>query len=1246
MLRRFWYPFESPENRHMLYDYLLVPLLLVVIGILVENNLLFSRFGPRHAAGLQATLTHKEQVLDRLMDQACARLDSADFRQNPFVMHGTWEPALLRENLTLFIYQGDSLLYWSDNHAECPDAFRLQNGSPTFFTQLNDGWYVVHRRTVGDRFIAGYILVRQDYALQNNLLVNEFQKDFRLPESVRLSVTHESGSTAFHAADGSYLFSMVFDGRYAYQRTVPAILYLCSFLILLYLFFYKIPFLLRGAWKRAYLFTCTAAVCGLKYAFQSWHFPRVIYDLSLFDPELFASSRVLSSIGDLCIWVLLAVFIAQMLYMHLHLSERTYQSRYVRWLIPAGLVVTCCTFHFVRSLTRDIVFNSSFFSLDKSLNVISPGSIMAYVVLLLGYAVFFAMAEKTLRLCLHLVNFKQYLRILAATFIGFELLKGLVGTPSSVSEMIVLAAILLYAGWIRLHRQAEYRYVDFVVIAFVVALYTTMHIVQDVSGKHADEMEQQAVMLSLRQDPVAEYLLMDIQEKLAEDDVLGGLVQAARRTAGQADEVTRYLTDRYFSGYWRHYSLEALVCTDESDLAAAGGSGCLDLFMERVENQGVRIQRSNVWFMEDDAGAGTSYLAWVPVRKEQQLTHLFLKLDAIAGSSSAGYPQLLIDRDAYVAPAPQGYSYAIYHNGLLVQREGSFAYSHNDKSYQPSDGASGFMRDGKYRHYVFRDKRNFVTVVTKRVYTPMNCIILFSSIVFTFFCLISIGFLASFLSDRRIRPAWNFSSKIQSAMVGLLFLFNAAVSIATLTYLERQMRTKDQVTLLSQLESVRDELKSVTSGTAAQYLNPDDRNDTRLSSLLSNLSGIFHTDIHVYGTDGVLKGSSRPELFTTGLTGRRINPAACHALMQQHQETCVLNEHIGRMSFSSGYIVWENSSRQPMAIINLPSFEKREDLVSRVTALTAAALNISVLMLVIAIVLSMIITRTITQPLRMVQEKISQVSIDNLSNKIVYKGDDEVGDLVKAYNRVVDELSAAIQKLARSERESVWREMAKQVSHEINNPLTPMKLSVQHLQRAWESGSEKFDGYMQRIPKMLVEQIDLLSSIAQEFSSLAKMPTAYNQPIDIVAKISNAITLFGSNGTSIQFDSHQHDSVYIYADKEQMLRVFSNLFKNAEQAVPPEREAEIKVDLLVRDGWVYIRVKDNGNGIPEDMQDRIFKPAFTTKTKGMGLGLAIVKNTIEAAGGTIGFKSRQGRGTSFTMRLPECSPDRTPGREA
>jgi nitrogen fixation/metabolism regulation signal transduction histidine kinase len=290
------------------------------------------------------------------------------------------------------------------------------------------------------------------------------------------------------------------------------------------------------------------------------------------------------------------------------------------------------------------------------------------------------------------------------------------------------------------------------------------------------------------------------------------------------------------------------------------------------------------------------------------------------------------------------------------------------------------------------------------------------------------------------------------------------------------------------------------------------------------------------------------------------------------------------------------------------------------------------------------ISNYLTNPLRLIQQKMRKVKLGRTNDPITWENRDEIGSLVVEYNRMINELALSAEKLAQSERESAWREMAKQVAHEIKNPLTPMRLSIQLLERAYKDKAPDIDQKLERMSRTLIEQIDTLASIANAFSDFAKMPRAINERMDLAEVARNAVELFRETSSGIQFvyaAGTNNTQAFICADREQLVRVFNNLLKNAVQAIPENQEGKIvvrieeKVENLSR--HFLVSITDNGTGIAPEMLDKIFVPNFTTKTAGMGLGLAMVKNIVEHCNGSIWFETKQNSGTTFFLSFPEMN---------
>ena len=284
---------------------------------------------------------------------------------------------------------------------------------------------------------------------------------------------------------------------------------------------------------------------------------------------------------------------------------------------------------------------------------------------------------------------------------------------------------------------------------------------------------------------------------------------------------------------------------------------------------------------------------------------------------------------------------------------------------------------------------------------------------------------------------------------------------------------------------------------------------------------------------------------------------------------------------------------------------------------------IYVVLLFVGIVLALILSNYISRNMRIVGAKLKKVRLNQSNEKLTWRHNDEMGQLIQEYNLMVEKLEKTAIDLAKSERESAWKEMAQQVAHEIKNPLTPMKLTLQMMQR------EKNLDELQDMSKHLLEEIEGLTSIAEAFSRFAQMPSLRLETHDVSYLSNRAIALYSDRGVQFLSDG----PIYASVDKEQWSRIIHNLIKNALQSVPEDRQPEIMVRIQKKLGQGIISVSDNGTGIPDEMKERVFEPNFTTKSSGMGLGLAMVRNLIQNFGGTIAFENGK-QGAVFTITIP------------
>ena len=398
------------------------------------------------------------------------------------------------------------------------------------------------------------------------------------------------------------------------------------------------------------------------------------------------------------------------------------------------------------------------------------------------------------------------------------------------------------------------------------------------------------------------------------------------------------------------------------------------------------------------------------------------------------------------------------------------------------------------------------------------------------------------------------------------------------------------------------------------------------------ISDVHSMELNLYDLKGDLLLSSRA-VFKQDKESPNINSSTLKILESTVEKRYVEFKTIDSLKMRYSYSYIKDNKFKPLAILNLPYEEDTDFYDNELQNFLIRFGQVYAFMFLIAIALSYFLSSYITKSLKVISDKIKETELNQLNERIVLEeGSKEINLLVQAYNSMVDKLEESASKLAHSEREQAWREMAKQVAHEIKNPLTPMRLTVQSFQMRFNENDPDVKKKLDDYSKTLIQQIDTMSSVANAFSNFASMPAQQNETLNVVKIVELSLEIF--NEDFIQFSSIEVE-IIARLDRTQLIRVITNLVKNAIQSIPEEQEIkQVQVNVFREDENVKITVKDNGKGISEENKARIFEPKFTTKSSGMGLGLAIIKNIIENYNGTITFESEENRGTTFFVSFP------------
>ena len=402
------------------------------------------------------------------------------------------------------------------------------------------------------------------------------------------------------------------------------------------------------------------------------------------------------------------------------------------------------------------------------------------------------------------------------------------------------------------------------------------------------------------------------------------------------------------------------------------------------------------------------------------------------------------------------------------------------------------------------------------------------------------------------------------------------------------------------------------------------------------IANIHNVNFNLYDLEGGLIKMSKPNFDTNDIE----TCLSADVLNQMNRSVSKrFVEKITQLggNYRSSYIMFTDTSAKPLGILNVPYFDDDSLNYGELKEFLIRLSYAYIIMILVAIAFAYFVSKYITKSLQTIRDKMKETRLEKRNQKIELVGASlEVSALVESYNSMIDELEDSAKKLATNEREQAWREMAKQVAHEIKNPLTPMRLSVQSFQHKFDPQDPEIHKKVDEYTKTLIQQIDTMSSIASAFSNFAKMPAQKLEFLNVVEVVDLALDIFPES--DIEFRSNEA-KITAKFDRAQLIRIITNLVKNAIQSIPDDRAPQISVFLHSNDSEVIIEVKDNGSGINETIEDKIFEPKFTTKTSGMGLGLPMIKNIIETYKGSIKFSSIKDQGTQFTVRFPKHSTD-------
>ena len=1137
------------------------------------------------------------------------------------------------EGIGIVVYKNWYLRIWPQNTVIVPDVY----GSNIFedrFIKLGNIYYVTVLHKFDEVDLVGLIHIKSEYNSASDLVEDHFNEDFYLSPDIKISTDPLQEPRIFDYTN-KYLFSLEQESQPIQKSAYSWVIFL--FFTGAMIAFFRL-FLLYFTYKKydsnyySYVIFALVLVTIIRLLMVKYQFPHFLYDFELFGPGIYASNWIAPSLGDLMLNTIFALFAILFARRSLKLDEYFKDIKKQSYYVYLGIfiVLTALFALQLNNLLSTIIRDSTVEFQPYKIFNINGFSILAFLTILtniIGFLLFFDWGINWLKKHLEW----KILMWVSNIIIAISLLVGVILIPEfswiSIFYFLLLINLILY-----FRKRSKVKFSFVIIFAAATGIYLT-HII-DIQNQERQfgRMKLLAVNLSVSQDFYAESRFQQISEQLPADPYVDTLLSAS---ATNPEELFQYLKRKYFNNYLTRYDMQLEICHEADSIfveeSTVQWQHCRQYHHNKALEQGEPVFKSNYFYMgEQDSRMQYMGMHDFLISAGEYVT-LIINLKAKVLNYNPGFTQLLERYDDQAASLIGNYSYAKYKKGKLESKFGECPYSLVDEPYLEGSGEYWRFCSTDYCHLVYNYSPDNMVVVSFPTVSFLQLLINFSYLFVFIFILFTVVALYYTYKRRGIVISNSIRNRIQFSMIGILLVSIIFIGGGSVLYISQAYEKKNMQIVNEKLHSVLTELQNQFANHETMYQVDEDY----VKFLMQKYSEVYNSDINIFDIDGNLLASSRPEVFKQEFLSRKMEYNAYVALRYNHLYQIIQQEKIGELTYYSAYVPLINKENNMLGFVNLPFFSNEDLLTEDISSIIVTFVNVYVLLILLSIIIALFISNNVTRPLQLLRQKMRQIDLKKHNNPIDMETDDEIGDLVKEYNHMVSELSRSASLLAQQERETAWRSMARQVAHEIKNPLTPMKLSVQLMLRAWDEKAPDFEERLKRVSNTLIHQIDTLSNIATEFSTFARMPSEQIEKVDINAVVRSASTLYDEY-KDVDVIANINEAVVfnVLADKSRMVRMLNNLIKNAAQAIPKGKKGNIWITTQQVGDKVLIMVKDNGDGIPMEIREKLFQPNFTTKTKGMGLGLAMVKNIVEGFGGKIWFETATGQGTTFYIQLP------------
>ena len=1133
---------------------------------------------------------------------------------------------------TFLVLKDHEIIAWNDNHLIPPvesmlDDFKMR------FVKYEAGEIVIRRwRIDEEQVLVAIISLHTQYKIANDYLTPHWNTDIFSTHHV--SLLDPLALQGFPVqVDQEIIFRVLpmpgFNQHLGLWNVLTLVFFTIALAVLLYFLFLRVR-LIAVHYPAAGFMVLAASLTILRVGMIMLEFPARYIDSKLFDPKFFASSEFNPSMGDLILNSVALLIVCIYLFRNYYrfgFFRYSLSHTVISWLVSVVCVVFVLFGMLYPFVVIQTIYNNSAITLSISESIqFDDLRIVAITSVLLSWISAFLFMHVFVRVFMHE---KRVWSIIIPVVIGSFVFISINRESGQIyfwsfltglTYLVIVISLKLYTSL------GKFQYATFAYLFMAVlclswnGMFAIRHFEQQTSVRQQFRFANNFL---LERDYFGEYLLHEAAQRISNDV----FIQRTMVSPFLGKEVIQQKINQVsLSRYFNRYHVDVFLYNALGEPLSSGDSVSFSELINTYQTDAFRTEYENVYWVTDPQGDfSRKYVVLIHLQKgETAVGFVVLELSLKRIIPESVYPELLVDNRFQQGYKTQAFSYAVVNDGKIQYNTGDVNYESlvNTHLENPQLYSGGILEESQL-HVAVQDNTGRVAIVSTAAPTAINHLADFSFQVVIGVALILLFLLVQGFLNYSLSKNIFLAVRIQLILNMAFFLPLIAVSVITLGLTTQSSQEQMNDDYLIKANRFREPV--------AFALEESKGNQAEFENQFTTLTTLANVEANVFHPSGELLVSSQPLIFENQLLAPYINPVALKQI-QLGDNVFVSTEQVGNLQFNVAYAaLFSPETGQRSGILAIPFFQSVSSLEQMQINVLANILTIFTLIFIALLVISFLVAKWVTAPLQMITKIIGRVSLTKTNTPLTWKSDDEIGLMVKEYNQMLIKLNDSKQELERSQRERAWREIAQQVAHEIKNPLTPMKLTLQQLERSIQKDDQRSDKLNKAVISLL-SQVNTLDDIASSFSSFAKMPEPIISEVELVGLLSKTINLHIQEA-SIKLETTLTTAI-ILADEQLLGRILSNMILNGLQAARPDVPPVIEIRLDRVEHYYRVSITDNGRGIEPALTDKIFLPHFTTKQSGSGLGLAIAKQGIEQLGGVITFKTMP-QGSTFIIELPK-----------